>query len=221
MAAPIGIGLFMFSNTDLDSDPNLEEVITEAQGRLQRSGNDGVKITSFKQVMLRHGLLMLVLALLCILLPSASSSFSWGMERFFKVPHYYLLAFLGLFVFLVIYSQLSDKVVNRKQLMWIVYLLFISIVEEWVFRLAIPGFLIDYIEPIYAVVISNFIFAAIHYFTLRWRLMWVIFAFFGAMGLSRVMGFGDLMIVIWLHWIATFLNTPFPPGVKQLKRPLN
>jgi membrane protease YdiL (CAAX protease family) len=207
----------MFSNKDLDSDSNLEEVISESQGRLQHHGGDGVKITSFKQVMLRHGLLMLILALLCIFLPNASSDFAWSMKRFFSYPHYYALAFFALFVFLLAYSQLSDKVVNRKQLMWIGYLLFISIVEEWIFRLVFPGFLKEYLTPIHAVVISNLMFASIHYFTLRWRLVWVIFAFFGAMGLSRAMSYGDLMALIWIHWLATFLNTPFPPGVKQLK----
>lgn len=207
----------MFSNKDLDSDPNLEEVISESQGRLQRHGGDGVKITSFKQVMLRHGLLMLLLAVLCIFLPNASSDFAWSMQRFFSSPQYYALAFLALFIFLLIYSHLSDKVVNRKQVMWISYLLFISIVEEWIFRLVLPGFLKGYFQPIHAIVISNLIFASIHYFTLRWRLVWVIFAFFGAMGLSRAMSYGDLMALIWIHWIATFLNTPFPPGVKQLK----
>jgi membrane protease YdiL (CAAX protease family) len=208
----------MFSNQDLDSDPNLEEVISESQGRLQRHGEDGVKITSFKQVMMRHGLLMLLLAALCILLPNAPSDFTWSTKRFFAHPQYYALAFLTLIVFLLVYSQLSDKVVNRKQLMWISYLLFISIVEEWVFRLVFPGFLKGYLEPIHAVVISNLIFASIHYFTLRWRMIWVIFAFFGSMGLSRAMTYGDLMVLIWIHWLATFLNTPFPPGVKQLKK---
>jgi membrane protease YdiL (CAAX protease family) len=207
----------MFSNKDLDADPNLEEVISESQGRLQRHGEHGVKITSFKQVMLRHGLLMLLLAVLCIFLPNASADFAWSMQRFYSSPHYYALAFLALFVFLLVYSQLSDKVVNRKQLMWIAYLLFISIVEEWIFRLVLPGFLKEYLAPIHAVVISNLLFAGIHYFTLRWRLVWVIFAFFGAMGLSRAMSYGDLMALILIHWLATFLNTPFPPGVKQLK----
>jgi len=208
----------MFSNKDLDLDPNLEEVISESQGRLQRHGEDGVKITSLKQVMARHGLLMLFLAIVCILLPNSASDFFWSMKRFFESPHYYGLAFLALFGFLLIYSQLSDKVVNRKQLMWIGYLLFISIAEEWIFRLVFPGFLNGYMEPVHGVVISNLIFAAVHYFTLRWRLVWVILAFFGAMGLSRAMIYGDLLALIWIHWLATFLNTPFPPGVKQLKK---
>jgi membrane protease YdiL (CAAX protease family) len=72
--------------------------------------------------------------------------------------------------------------------------------------------------PIYAVVISNVLFATIHFFTLRWRLIWVVFAFLGGLGLSRVMTHDDLLVVIWLHWIGTFLNTPFPPGLKQLKQ---
>jgi membrane protease YdiL (CAAX protease family) len=102
--------------------------------------------------------------------------------------------------------------------MWIGYLLFISIAEEWIFRLALPNLLKAYMAPIYAVVISNVLFATIHFFTLRWRLIWVVFAFLGGLGLSRAMTHDDLLVVIWLHWIGTFLNTPFPPGLKQLKQ---
>ena len=192
-------------------------VFPESQGRLQRDAPDGAKITSFTQVFVRHGLLMLALAGLFALFPKAFADLSLSLTGFLASPHYYGLAFLALWVFLIVYSQLSDKVVNRKQLTWIGYLLFISIAEEWIFRLALPNLLKGYLAPVYAVVISNVIFAAIHFFTLRWRLIWVVFAFLGGLGLSRVMTHGDLLVVIWLHWIGTFLNTPFPPGLKQLK----
>ena len=192
-------------------------VFPESQGRLQRDAPDGTKITSFTQVFVRHGLLMLALAGLFALFPKAFADLSLSLTGFLASPHYYGLAFLALWVFLIVYSQLSDKVVNRKQLTWIGYLLFISIAEEWIFRLALPNLLTGYLAPLHAVVISNVIFAAIHFFTLRWRLIWVVFAFLGGLGLSRVMTHGDLLVVIWLHWIGTFLNTPFPPGLKQLK----
>ena len=82
----------MFSNTDPD-DPSLEEVVAESQGRLQRPGDDGVKITSFKQVMLRHGLLMFALSIVCILLPNAAPDFFSSLSRFFAKPFHYFLAF--------------------------------------------------------------------------------------------------------------------------------
>ena len=194
-----------------------EGVFPESQGRLQRDAADGAKITSFTQVFVRHGLLMLALTGLCVLFPTAFADLSLSLAGFLASPHYYVLAFLALLAFLIAYSKSSDKVVNRKQLMWIGYLLFISIAEEWIFRLALPNLLKGYLAPIYAVVLSNVIFAAIHFFTLRWRLIWVIFAFLGGLGLSWVMTHGDLLAVIWLHWVGTFLNTPFPPGLKQLK----
>jgi membrane protease YdiL (CAAX protease family) len=195
-----------------------EGVLPESQGRLQRDALDGTKITSFTQVFARHGLLILALAGLCLLFPTAFADLSRSLTGFLASPHYYGLAFLALLVFLIAYSQLSDKIVNRKQLMWIGYLLFISIAEEWIFRLALPNLLKVYMAPIYAVVISNVLFATIHFFTLRWRLIWVVFAFLGGLGLSRAMTHDDLLVVIWLHWIGTFLNTPFPPGLKQLKQ---
>ncbi|MDG1034194.1 MAG: CPBP family intramembrane metalloprotease [Luminiphilus sp.] len=207
----------MLENTHLSPKNDSEGVFPESQGRLQRDAPDGTKITSFTQVFVRHGLLMLALAGLFVLFPTAFADLSLSLTGFFASPHYYGLAFLALWVFLIAYSQLSDKVVNRKQLTWIGYLLFISIAEEWIFRLALPNLLTGHLAPIYAVVMSNIIFAAIHFFTLRWRLIWVVFAFLGGLGLSRVMTHGDLLVVIWLHWIGTFLNTPFPPGLKQLK----
>ena len=207
----------MLENTHLSPKNDSEDVFPESQGRLQRDAADGTKITSFTQVFVRHGLLMLALAGLFVLFPTAFADLSLSLTGFFASPHYYGLAFLALWVFLIAYSQLSDKVVNRKQLTWIGYLLFISIAEEWIFRLALPNLLTGHLAPIYAVVMSNIIFAAIHFFTLRWRLIWVVFAFVGGLGLSRVMTHGDLLVVIWLHWIGTFLNTPFPPGLKQLK----
>ena len=207
----------MLENTHLSPKNDSEGVFPESQGRLQRDAADGAKITSFTQVFLRHGLLMLALATLCVLFPNALVALSLSVAGFLASPHYYALAFLTLLGFLIAYSQLSDKVVNRKQLLWIGYLLFISVAEEWIFRLALPNLLKGYLAPLYAVVISNVIFAAIHFFTLRWRLIWVIFAFLGGLGLSRVMTHGDLLVVIWLHWVGTFLNTPFPPGLKQLK----
>ena len=61
-------------------------------------------------------------------------------------------------------------------------------------------------------VLSNLVFASLHYFTLRWRLVNCIATFLGGMGLSHLMGQGDLLLVIMIHWLGTFINTPSPPS---------
>ena len=63
-----------------------------------------------------------------------------------------------------------------------------------------------------AIIVSNALFGAIHYFTLRWKLGHCVFAALGGIGLSRLLeSSGDLMLVILVHFIATFLNTPRSP----------
>jgi hypothetical protein len=53
----------------------------------------------------------------------------------------------------------------------------------------------------------------VHYFTMRWKASWCFLAFLGGMGLSRqYVENGDLLILIGMHWVATFLNTPRYPG---------
>ncbi len=51
--------------------------------------------------------------------------------------------------------------------------------------------------------------------SLEWRFEKFFGAFFGAMGLSNLMGLGDLMLLIGIHWFVTFLNTPVPPSNTQ------
>ena len=95
-------------------------------------------------------------------------------------------------------------------------MLLISIAEEWAFRLALPSFLRTYIDIGPAVVLSNVLFALMHYFTLRWKAIWCLAAFLGAMGLSKLMGLGDLLLLVAVHWVATFLNTPNPPSKNKI-----
>jgi hypothetical protein len=46
-------------------------------------------------------------------------------------------------------------------------------------------------------------------------LVWCLFAFLGGIGLSRhYLESGDLFMLIGIHWIATFLNTPRYPGAR-------
>jgi membrane protease YdiL (CAAX protease family) len=64
-----------------------------------------------------------------------------------------------------------------------------------------------------AIVLSNLLFAGLHYFTLRWKWQNCLFAFLGGVGLSRLLdNSGDLALVVLVHFVATFLNTPSPPG---------
>ena len=70
----------------------------------------------------------------------------------------------------------------------------------------------DSLGPEAAIIASNAVFGAIHYVTLRWKLGHCVFAALGGIGLSRLLeSSGDLMLVILVHFIATFLNTPRSP----------
>jgi len=40
--------------------------------------------------------------------------------------------------------------------------------------------------------------------------------FLGGMGLSQLMTHGDLALVVMVHWLGTFLNTPVPPAERNL-----
>ncbi|MBU4318789.1 MAG: CPBP family intramembrane metalloprotease [Proteobacteria bacterium] len=186
------------------------------QGRLQRKPDlPGKGITRFREVLLRHGLFVLMLALVCFGLPQRRAWLEWGLERFFAYPLAYFLAALCLLSFFILMTKVYDRILNTRQFLWIVYLLGVSICEEWVFRLAVPGLTAGFIGLFPAVLLCNLVFAAMHYFTLRWKIRWCAGAFLGAMGLSRLMGHGDLLLVIGVHWLATFLNTPVPVGTKD------
>jgi di/tricarboxylate transporter len=92
----------------------------------------------------------------------------------------------------------------------------ISLMEEWIFRCALPLWASSFLPYLAGVVLSNALFAIIHYFTLRWKVQRCIFAFLGGMGLSRLLVFEDLFLLIGIHWFATFINTPRPPnGVRS------
>ena len=63
-----------------------------------------------------------------------------------------------------------------------------------------------------SIVTSSVLFGALHYFTLRWRLTACVMTMLGGLGFSRLLDVsGDLALVILVHWIVTFLNTPRPP----------
>ena len=186
----------------------------EHEGRLQRKATAGGKqITRFEQVLLRHGQFVLLLAALCLLVPQRNAVLEWGLKRFTQFPFLYLFGAVVLMgIFMGITRALHRKQ-DTRQMLWILYLLGVSICEEWVFRLAAPAFSLDFIGRLPAVLLCNLAFAAMHYFTLRWKVRWCVAAFFGAMGLTRLLILQqDLVLVIYVHWFVTFLNTPVPVG---------
>lgn len=133
-------------------------------------------------------------------------------------PVPYLSALLCLVLFFIFWSQRRPHAITRQG-KWVLYLLCISIVEEVTFRLIFPALLAAQFtfSLTIAHIISNILFAALHYVTLRWKLSNCIATFLGALGLSYLMRHGDLTLVVMVHWLGTFLNTPFPPAAT--KRP--
>ena len=114
--------------------------------------------------------------------------------------------------FFIGYLLLRHRAIDSRTIIWILYLLLISILEEIAFRLLIPLAILSSTGLIASLIISNSVFATIHFFTLRWKLVNCIGAFLGGLGLSRLFYVTeDLALIILVHWFFTFLNTPSPP----------
>ena len=174
---------------------------------------DGAHISTFRQVVYRHGLAMGTTALFLALLPSAYDQVARTTTRFMDNPAAYLLAGALLLTFFVVYQKRKGCRTSLRNSLWLVYLLYISVVEELAFRLLLPILLTDAIHFYAAAFVSNVIFAAVHYVTLRWRWQNCVFAFVGGMGFAHMLAnYQDLTTVILAHWFFTFLNTPAPPA---------
>ena len=183
-------------------------------GRLQRTaGRDGTFINSFMQVCRRHGATMGCLALAGLFLPSAWDRLGAVFAPLFSSPINYLAAGAGLVVFFRFHQRRKTRESNWQNLLWLGYLLFISLVEEMAFRLFLPSELSAAVPFLAAVIISNALFALLHYFTLRWHWWNCLFTFAGGLGFSHTLHqSGDLALVILAHWFFTFMNTPLPPA---------
>ena len=183
-------------------------------GRLQRpAAVDGAHISTFRQVVYRHGLAMGSMALVLALLPSAYDQVARTTTRFMDNPATYLLAGALLLSFFVVYQKRKGYRTSPRNNLWLVYLLYISVVEELAFRLFLPIVLADAIHFYAAAFVSNVIFAAVHYLTLRWRWQNCVFVFVGGMGFAHMLAsHQDIIAVILAHWFFTFLNTPAPPA---------
>ena len=160
------------------------------------------------------------LALLLSASPNALEFIARTSDRFINHPTGYLIAGIILLALFVYYQKRKGYRRSPRNNLWLVYLLYISVVEELTFRLLLPLAASNAVDFFVAVVISNLIFAAIHYVTLRWRLRNCLFVFIGGMGFAHMLAsHQDLTAVILAHWFFTFLNTPAPPaGDRQAQR---
>ena len=157
------------------------------------------------------------LALLVSASPNALEFIARTTDRFVNHPTGYLIACIMLLTLFVYYQQRRGYRRSPRNNLWLVYLLYISVVEELTFRLLLPLAASNTVDFYVAVVISNLIFAAIHYVTLRWHLRNCLFVFIGGMGFAHMLAsHQDLTAVILAHWFFTFLNTPAPPAGDRL-----
>ena len=159
---------------------------------------------------------MTVVAIICLLVPFILDDFISSLSKFFLFPSKYFLWFIAVALFIFGYLKFTKRDLNVRQIAWICYLFVISVVEEIGFRLGLPILFTSQFISIdifwIGVILSNSIFATIHYFTLRWKLTACVFTFLGGMGFSRLFSVtGDLALVILVHWAVTFLNTPSAP----------
>ena len=181
--------------------------------RLQRPAKDqNYLINTFNQVLARHFLTMSMIATICIFMSIDSFADSIYLKPLIYSPFFYffILTAISLF-FIFIYLKRGYKI-ESIHLAWLIYLLFISVAEEIAFRMMLPILLSGTFGMISAVLFSNFLFAYIHYVTLRWKFINCVVAFIGGLGLSRLLvSTEDVAILVLVHYFFTFLNTPLPP----------
>ena len=181
--------------------------------RLQRPATDQNRlINAFKQVLARHFVTMVVIAGICIVISIESFANSINLQPLTSSPVFYFFVLSAMSLFFIFFYLKRGHKIERIHLAWLTYLLLISIVEEFAFRMMLPILLSGTFGMISAVLFSNFLFACIHYVTLRWKLINCVIAFIGGLGLSRLLGgTEDIAILILVHYFFTFLNTPLPP----------
>ena len=181
--------------------------------RLQRPAKDqNYLINTFNQVLARHFLTMSIIATICIFMSIESFADSIYLKPLTSSPvfYFFILTAISMF-FIFIYLKRGYKI-EPIHLAWLTYLLFISVAEEIAFRMMLPILLSGTFGMISAVLFSNFLFAYIHYVTLRWKFINCVVAFIGGLGLSRLLvSTEDVAILVLVHYFFTFLNTPLPP----------
>ncbi|MDB9783928.1 CPBP family intramembrane metalloprotease [Gammaproteobacteria bacterium] len=181
--------------------------------RLQRPAKDQNRlIKTFNQVLARHFLTMAVIAGICIFISIESFLNSIYLEPLISSPVFYFFILAAISLFFIFFYLKRGQKIEWIHVAWLTYLLFISIVEEFAFRMMLPILLSGTFGMISVVLFSNFLFACIHYVTLRWKLINCVVAFIGGLGFSRLLvSTEDIAILILVHYFFTFLNTPLPP----------
>ncbi len=192
--------------------------LAPSQRRLQREADfTGSRLSSFRAVALRHGLPGALLGLACLALPGSWSILQAGLAQAIENPLRVIGVSIAIFFGLNLYACYIDRAWRIEKAGWVLYLGAVSAWEEWVFRLALPYFAVSSGASLMTgVIVSNLIFAVAHYFTLRWKWPWCLLAFIGGVALSRQFAEQEnLMLIIFIHWVATFINTPRLPGGSQ------
>ena len=181
-------------------------------GRLQRDHSPNTTpVSTFAQVLYRHGALMGSAAMVLVVV-QGGIALEDSLTAVWQRPEMFLLAILVILAAFAGYLKWRGYSFAGRQGLWICYLLYISVVEEIAFRLYLPVVLESHIGWGAGVLLSNLIFGVIHYYTLRWKFSHCVVAALGGIGLSRLLAqSGDLGLVILVHFVATFLNTPRPP----------
>ena len=195
--------------------------LAPSQSRLQRPPDfSGERLYRFSQVALRHGLPVALVAAVFLFVPEMRGLLGQAFAELLAAPWRHLQTGLFIFCLLLGYAWFLDRRLDVAAVGWILYLLAVSIWEEWVFRLGIPYYgQAQGLDLRTMVVLSNVAFGVLHYFTLRWKWHWCVIACFGGMALSRHFhAHFDLVQVIAIHWIATFINTPRLPGRPSLRK---
>ena len=164
---------------------------------------------------------MTAISVTCMLPSSTRDALFIYSSDFIQRPEFYAVASSFILLFFVLFLYSRKRSVGISQSLWIVYLFGISVVEEIAFRLAVPLILSGITTSLIAVLISNCLFASLHYFTLRWKLIPCLFTFFGGVGFARLLDTSEnLLMVILCHWLITFLNTPTPPEYRNSNHPM-
>jgi len=183
--------------------------------RLQRDEDfTGRRLSSFREVFWRHGLPGLTLALCFLAAPGLQAVFVDSLSAASANLAGYAIVMVVILLSLSVYTWRVDRRWSLPQLGWILYLGALSLWEEWVFRLALPNVLEGLGGSVWlAATLSALVFGGAHYFTLRWKWQWCVGAALGGLYFSLQMErHGDLLLVAAIHWIATSINTPRPPG---------
>lgn len=195
------------------SAPEREESMPFPGGRLQRPAKArSSAVLHFRQVLARHLLTMSVIAVVTGLGVAGVDDWKRLLSPLIAHPAHYLVVCTAILAGIAIYQRVRGIPWSVTQMSWVGYLFLISVVEEWAFRVFLPLYLTDDLGARASVLLSSVLFGVLHYFTLRWRLTACVMTMLGGIGFSRLLEVsGDLALVILVHWVGTFLNTPRPP----------